>query len=298
MPDWLQFQYRAKLRKQAALLEQVHALEKDLDAFPAGEENLPERDRLVRRLLEAETHLLRIREKLKPPDRAELYREPLGAEVRQVVAELGKRDFIVPESFVASVRAEIATFVEPDNRGTLERCFARKPRFEKLIHQEMERMKLPPDFLYIAMQESLLDSAAQSGNDARGLWQMVPETARNMGLQVPEDWKTAPPELDERTRPKPATRAAAKYLRSLYTDFDDAALTLTAYNAGEGKVRKTLRRIGSPVPDRDYWYIYRMGMLSPETREYVPKIIAMILVDRNRARYGFTPAKAVPEQAR
>ncbi|MEO7426171.1 MAG: lytic transglycosylase domain-containing protein [Fibrobacteria bacterium] len=297
VPDWLPFRYPAKLRKQTALLEQVRALEKDLDAFPGGEEKLPEKEDLVRRLLAAETQLLRLRKRLEPSDRTEVYREPLGAEVHQVVSELGKRDFIVPESFVASVRDEIAAFVEPDNRGTLERCFARKPRFEKLIHQELDRMKLPPDFLYIAMQESLLDSGAQSGNDARGLWQMVPETARNVGLRVPEDWKTAPPEQDERTRPKPATRAAAKYLRALYSDFGDAALCLTAYNAGEGKLRKTLRRIEDQDSHRDYWYIYRMGMMSPETREYVPKIIAMILIDRNRPRYGFTPDKAAPGQA-
>jgi Transglycosylase SLT domain len=289
VPDWLHLKYRIKIRKQTALLERVHALERDLDAFPGGDEKLPDRERLVRRLLAAETQLIRIREKLQPSDRADVYREPLGAEVHQVVAELGKRDFIVPESFIASVGGEIAFFVDPDNRGTLERCFARKPRFEKLIHQELERMKLPPDFLYIAMQESLLDSAAQSGNDARGLWQMVPETARNFDLQVPEDWKTCPPERDERTRPRPSTRAAAKYLRALYAEFGDAALSLTAYNAGEGKVRKTLRRIGDANRDRDFWYIYRMGMLSPETREYVPKIIAMILIDRNRLRYGFAP---------
>ena len=65
---------------------------------------------------------------------------------------------------------------------------------------------------------------------------------------------------------------------------------MAAYNAGATKMRKTLRRIEDPVNDRDFWYIYRMGYMSPETREYVPKIIAMILSDRNRERYGFPVA--------
>jgi membrane-bound lytic murein transglycosylase D len=95
------------------------------------------------------------------------------------------------------------------------------------------------------------------------------------------------PERDERTRPLASTRAAARYLHVLYSEFGDAALAMAAYNAGAGKMRKTLRRIEDPVNDRDFWYIYRMGMMSPETREYVPKIIAMILIDRNRERYGF-----------
>jgi membrane-bound lytic murein transglycosylase D len=62
---------------------------------------------------------------------------------------------------------------------------------------------------------------------------------------------------------------------------------MAAYNAGAGKMRKTLRRIDDPVNDRDFWYIYRMGYMSAETREYVPKIMAMILIDRNRTKYGF-----------
>ncbi len=285
---WQNLSYRAKIRKQGDLLGQIHALEQGLDGFAGtGDEKAAEKARLVHKLLAAEKQLLQLREKLNAPDRAATYSEPLGADVHQVLEELGKKGFMVPESFIGSVREQIDYFVKPGNRATLERCFARKPRFEKLIRQELERMKLPADFLYIAMQESLLDSAAQSGNDARGLWQMVPETAREFDLKVPDDWKTLPLRQDERTRPRPATRAAARYLHTLYSEFGDAALSMAAYNAGSGKMRKTLRRIEDPINDRDFWYIYRMGFMSPETREYVPKIIAMILIDRNRGKYGF-----------
>jgi pSer/pThr/pTyr-binding forkhead associated (FHA) protein len=285
---WQNLSYRSKIKKQGDLLGQIHALESGLEGFSVnGEEQSPDRAKVVRELLAAERQLFLLREKLKLPDRAPTYRLPLGADVHQVLEELGKKGFIVPESFIKTVQGQIEYFTKPGNRATLERCFRRKPRFETLIRQELARKNLPPDFLYIAMQESLFDPAAQSGNDARGLWQMVPETAKEHGLKVPDEWKTVAPERDERTRPLASTRAAARYLHVLYSEFGDAALAMAAYNAGAGKMRKTLRRIEDPVNDRDFWYIYRMGMMSPETREYVPKIIAMILIDRNRERYGF-----------
>jgi pSer/pThr/pTyr-binding forkhead associated (FHA) protein len=296
---WQNHSYRSKLKKQGDLLSQIHELETGLDGFSVnGEEQSPERAKVVHQLLAAERQLFQIREKLKLPDRAPTYRLPLGSDVHQVLEELGKKGFIVPESFIKTVQGQIEYFTKAGNRATLERCFRRKPRFEKLIRQELARKNLPPDFLYIAMQESLFDSAAQSGNDARGLWQMVPETAREFDLNVPDEWKALPPEKDDRTRPRAATRAAANYLHLLYSEFGDAALAMAAYNAGAGKMRKTLRRIEDPINDRDFWYIYRMGMMSPETREYVPKIIAMILIDRNREKYGFAetpvPAAAAP----
>ncbi len=285
---WQNYSYRVKLKEQGNLLTQIHELENGLDDFSQnGEVQSPERAKIVHQLLAAERQLFQIRGKLKLGDRASTYRDPLGGDVHRVLEELGKKGFIVPESFIKTVQEQIDFFTKPANRSTLERCFARKPRFLGMIREELARKNLPSDFLYIAMQESLLDSAAQSGNDARGLWQMVPETAREFDLQVPEDWKHAGDALDERVHPRAATRAAAKYLHTLYSEFGDAALAMAAYNAGAGKMRKTLRRIEDPVNDRDFWYIYRMGMMSPETREYVPKIIAMILIDRDRQKYGF-----------
>lgn len=292
---WQNFSYRQKLKRQGDLLAQIHELEKGLDAPAKAGEDSPERAHAVHQLLDAEKQLFQLREKLKLPDRASTYRDPLGADVHRVFEELGKKGFIVPESFIKTVREQIGYFTAPGNRATLARCFARKARFETVIRQELLKRNLPPDFLYIAMQESLLDTTAQSANDARGLWQLVPETAREFDLDVPEDWKALPPARDERTRPRASTRAAASYLHTLYSEFGDAALAMAAYNAGAGKMRKTLRRIEDPVNDRDFWYIYRMGYMAAETREYVPKIMAMILIDRNRPKFGFHPApKSAP----
>ncbi|HLP29769.1 MAG TPA: transglycosylase SLT domain-containing protein, partial [Geothrix sp.] len=280
--------YRAKLREQGNLMTQIHDLERGLQVLAQSDDEInPERVRMVHQLLAAEKQLYRIRENLRLPDRAETYSSSLGIEVHQVLEGLGKKGFIVPESFIVSVKSQIDFFCMPQNRSTLEMVFARKRRYEKMINQELMKAKLPMDFLYIAMQESMLDTAALSPNDARGLWQLVPVTARDYDLVVPEDWKTRPAHEDQRTQPRLSTQAAALYLRRLYSEFGDAALAMAAYNAGEAKLRRVLRKIEDPVNDRDFWYLYRMGLLPRETNQYVPKIIAQILIDRKRERYGF-----------
>lgn len=284
--------YRSKLAQQGNLMAQIRGLEQGLQGLgDSGGEPTPERTRMVHQLLAAERQLFQIRENLKLPDRATAYRLPLGIEVHQVLEGLGKKGFLVPETFIQAVQAQIDRFCLPGNRATLHTVFARKRRYQGLIEKELARARLPQDFLYIAMQESLLDTAALSQNDARGLWQLVPETAREFDLVVPEAWKTLPPGEDQRTHPKAATRAAAAYLRVLYAEFGDAPLAMAAYNAGSGKLRRVLRRIEDPVNDRDFWYLYRMGLLPAETNQYVPKIIAMILIDRNREKYGFNIGK-------
>ncbi len=283
--------YRSKLEQQGNLMAQIRQLEQGLQGMQSTDGAVdPARVRMVHQLLAAERQLWQIRETLKIPDRTSTYRLPLGQDVHQVLEGLGKRGFIVPETFIATVQAQIDYFCLPQNRGTLQTAFARKRRFAALIESELARARLPLDFFYIAMQESLLDTLAQSLKDARGLWQLIPETAREFDLSVPEDWKSQPPRVDQRTNPRASTRAAAAYLRTLYAEFGDAPLAMAAYNAGAGKMRRSLRKIEDPVNDRDFWYMYRMGLLPDETNAYVPRIIAMILIDRNREKYGFKPA--------
>lgn len=290
VPAYRHFAYQATIREQGELLGRISRLEENLDSLAdSGDGKSAEKVGIVHRLLSDERALFRVRGSLEPSDRVSTYKDSLGEEVHRVLDELGKKGFMVPEGFIESVRGQIGYFTEPGNRATLIRCFARKPRYEAIIRRELERLKLPADFLYIAMQESMFDTAALSSNGARGLWQLVPETAREHDLSVPEDWKDLPPGEDDRTRPRASSRAAAEYLRLLYNEFGDPALAMAAYNAGAGKMRKNLRRIEDPVNDPDFWYLYRMGMMSAETRQFVPKIIAMILIDRNRDRYGFKP---------
>ena len=65
-------------------------------------------------------------------------------------------------------------------------------------------------------------------------------------------------------------------------------LVMAAYNAGEKRVMDALRKIEDPIRDRDFWYIYKMGYLAEETNEYIPRILALMIIDNNREYFGFT----------
>ena len=115
----------------------------------------------------------------------------------------------------------------------------------------------------------------------------MPRTGREYGLKVPKNWRDAPVWEDERTDPLKSTRSAIKYLKVLLGQFGTVPLAMAAYNAGEGRISRELRKIDDPINNRDFWYIYRSGTLMPETNEYVPKIVATMVIDKDRSKYGF-----------
>jgi soluble lytic murein transglycosylase-like protein len=123
--------------------------------------------------------------------------------------------------------------------------------------------QLPVEALSIALVESGFNPLALSPKGARGIWQLMPDTARRYGLAVAA-------ENDHRIHPEHATRAAARYLRDLYRMFRDWKLALAAYNAGEGRVQRAIDHVGV----RDFDELARRRLLPLETRNYVPAVMA------------------------
>jgi soluble lytic murein transglycosylase-like protein len=123
---------------------------------------------------------------------------------------------------------------------------------------------LPPELLAVALVESGFNPIALSPKGARGIWQLMPATARRYGLAVG-------PMNDHRTHPEHSTRAAARYLRDLYKQFGDWKLALAAYNWGEDRVQKVINRTGV----RDFDEMAGRGLLPAETRKYVPAVLAV-----------------------
>ena len=146
------------------------------------------------------------------------------------------------------------------------------PRIREVFHSE----GVPQDLAYVALVESAFKTGALSRTKAKGVWQFMPATGKRFGLK--QDWW-----VDERSSPEKATRAAAQYLRSLYDMFQDWNLALAAYNAGEGKVGRSLDRQGVD----DFWELSRTRGLKRETKNYVPMIHAAIVVAKAPAKYGF-----------
>jgi membrane-bound lytic murein transglycosylase D len=136
---------------------------------------------------------------------------------------------------------------------------------------------LPAGLVWLAEVESTLNPTAHSPSGARGLFQLMPGTARELGLS------TLLP--DERTDPKKSAQAAARLLRSLHAKFGDWALALAAYNAGAGRVQRTLEK------QRAGTYAEIASALPAETRMYVPKVLATLVVRANLSLLEPAPAR-------
>ncbi len=154
---------------------------------------------------------------------------------------------------------------------------ARSARYRPFIEAELAKAGLPRDLVFLAMIESGFNPSAYSCADAAGLWQFIEGTGRRYGLQV-NTW------VDERRQPEKATRAAIKYLSKLYREFDDWYLAVAAYNAGERRIENAISNHGT----RDFWEIAVTDGIFLETKRYVPKLIAAIVIGRNPEKYGFT----------
>lgn len=280
--------YRGKLKQQETLLSEAHNLESQINQTPADPNDEHDKAVLVAKLRAAERQLMSVRSNLKSSDIINTYKNPLGREIHTILEGFGKRDYIVPDIFIKQVEKHIYTFTKTSTRNIMDRSFANAHKYKGIIEEELTRQGMPLAFYYLSMHESLLDSGIVSKAGARGLWQFMPKTAREYGLKVSDNWENLGPEYDQRTDPRLSTQAGVKYVKTLYAEFGDVALAMAAYNAGEGRIRAALRSIDDPINNRDFWYIYRLGTLAEETNEYVPKIIATMIIDKNRARYGFS----------
>ena len=162
-------------------------------------------------------------------------------------------------------------------RRYFQRWLARSGRYMPMIHKELSEAGLPQDLVYLAMIESGFNQRAYSRSHAVGLWQFMKGTGRDYGLRVDSY-------IDERRDAVKATRAAVAYLKNLYGEFGDWHLAVAAYNGGPGTIRRAIRRTGT----NDFWKIAQKRTLRLETKRYVPKLIAAIIIAKEPEAYGFT----------
>jgi membrane-bound lytic murein transglycosylase D len=167
----------------------------------------------------------------------------------------------------------------------IEDGMKRGSRYLPMIQNVFRAEGLPLDLAYVPLVESAFKPNALSRVKAKGVWQFMSGTAVENGLR--KDWY-----IDERSDPKKATVAAAKYLHALARLFDgDWHLALASYNGGPGRLQKAMKRAGVD----DFWKLAdKPKMLPRETREYVPMILAAIVIARNPAQYGFDFEKETP----
>ncbi|MEX0837212.1 MAG: transglycosylase SLT domain-containing protein [Gemmatimonadota bacterium] len=165
--------------------------------------------------------------------------------------------------------------------GDLERMGGYVPEVDSLLAAR----GMPPSLRYLPIVESGYSPTAVSSARAVGLWQLMEGTARGLGVRVSRL-------LDERRHPTRSTEAALRYLDELHADFGSWFLALAAYNSGPARVRRVIARHAplEPLSDDLYWRI--RPHLPRETRDFVPKLFAAILVAEHPEAFGHPPTPA------
>lgn len=180
--------------------------------------------------------------------------------------------------------------------GPLKQAFEvaleRQSRFAPMIFERLRAGGLPEDMIYLSLIESWYDPHAYSIAAAVGMWQFMTATAKDVGMRV--DWW-----VDERRDPVRSTEAAVRYLNELNADFNSIYLSAAAYNGGPGRVSRGIaahadKLAGAAGDDLFFALSDNTAALRPETRDYVPKLIAAALVGKNPTRYGIEVRRVEP----
>jgi membrane-bound lytic murein transglycosylase D len=214
-----------------------------------------------------------------------------GPEGREIVGVKADEEESAPTydidvtSYAANRRVlEYLEFFQVDARDRMAIWLSRLSRYEGMIRDRLRAKGLPEDLVYLTLIESGLSNSAVSRARAVGMWQFVSGTARIYGLTV-DPW------VDERRDPYRATGAAVTYLSDLVQKLGSVYLAAAAYNAGEGRIQRGVRRLpgdADSLTDDTFFQLASTRILRRETRDYVPKLIAAALVAKQPARYGFT----------
>ncbi|MDJ0835452.1 MAG: transglycosylase SLT domain-containing protein [Acidobacteriota bacterium] len=205
----------------------------------------------------------------------------IESEIKKILVAFGAETYSLPPEFVLLVRKYVNQYQGPD-RPNMERALITSRKELDRIRAVLKENNLLPDLAYMVLVETGFRLNSRSRRGAAGPWQLRYRTAKAYGLVVERG-------NDERYDLEKSTKAAGRYIRSLIADFGAGSsfmLVLAAYNLGPTKVRSIIRKVEDPIKHRNFWYLYRTRALPPETREYVPKVIAAIIIGRNPDRFG------------
>jgi membrane-bound lytic murein transglycosylase D len=185
------------------------------------------------------------------------------------------------------VNEYVATFINffantQKGHNTLLHSFQRSGRYRTMIQRVMADEGVPQDLIYLAVAESgFQPQAVNRRSRAGGMWQFMPHGEYGLARN---DY------VDERFDPEKSTRAYARYMKYLYDQLGDWYLAMAAYDWGAGNVQRAVEKTGYA----DFWELYRRNELPGETRNYVPEILAAIIIANNPHQYGFDDVTVDP----
>jgi membrane-bound lytic murein transglycosylase D len=212
---------------------------------------------------------------------------PTATTAENVEADLAQTEHDLPIPLNERVLRYVELF-QGRLREFLAEGLERGAQYLPMIQSVFRAEGLPLDLAYVPLVESAFKPTALSRAKARGVWQFMKGTGIENGLS--QDWY-----VDERSDPAKATLAAAKYFKTLHKMFGDWHLAMASYNGGPGRVQRAIKSSGRS----DFWSLSATSRYLPrETREYVPMILAAVIIAKNPIKYGFDlPAPtAVPTE--
>ncbi|MCA1928116.1 MAG: LysM peptidoglycan-binding domain-containing protein [Calditerrivibrio sp.] len=181
----------------------------------------------------------------------------------------------VPISMNSRVTKYIERFTTT-SKNTMQKWINNSYKFLFFVKDVFNSYGLPTDLAYLPLAESGFEQTVRSRAGAVGMWQFMEFTGKLYGLKV-NYW------VDERKDFEKSTYAAAQHLKDLYEKFGDWSLALAAYNAGAGRIQRAIDKFNT----EDYFELSEYKHLAEETKDYVPKYTALMMIHKNLLQYGF-----------
>jgi membrane-bound lytic murein transglycosylase D len=215
--------------------------------------------------------------------------------ILRVTRTFGECDLAAPPEYIREVTLYINKW---KTTGRFARAVKRAQDlgYTQKIADEFLGQNLPPEFFYLAMQESDFDTL-RSGPPtrmgfAKGMWQFIPETGQRYGLRIgPLAPFARPDPADERHDWQKATSAAARYIKDIYATEAQASglLVMASYNWGENRVINLLKTMPANPRERNFWKVLEKHRerLPPETYGYVFNIVSAAVIGENPRLFGF-----------
>jgi len=214
--------------------------------------------------------------------------------ILRVTRLFGECELAAPSEYLDEVWRYITMW---QSTGRFERGvrLAEEKGYTRRIAQEFIDQGLPPQFFYLALQESDFNAFASGPRTymgiAKGMWQFVPDTAKRYGLTIGPLMDVPQPDAnDDRHKWDKATGAAARYIKDIYATDAQASglLVMAGYNWGENRVIRNIRSLSANPKDRNFWKLTERYRIPDETYNYVFSIVSAAVIGENPRMFGFS----------